>query len=250
MKVFILIKASSLTFFIIGQWKNGFSNGTGVLVTSTDKYVGNWVDSVQEGYGEEIYADGDVYKGNFKRGLKSGYGKFIWADGTCYEGNFENDLLCGKGTLRWNDGRLYEGDWLNNKMHGNGIFKWPGGKKYEGEYRNDKKEGQGTYYWNEEKFYAGQWNNNKQHGEGIFNLKGNSFEVMYRFGKLISTNCNEKNHDEKVNIQTLEKKICEGIMAPLDENININIHTDTGKHTLDKIYVDEKKIKESSENRQ
>ena len=181
--------------------------------------------------------------------MKSGFGKFIWADGTYYEGNFENDLLSGGGSLQWRDGRSYDGEWLNNKMHGRGTFTWPGGKSYVGEYRNDKKEGHGTYYWNEEKYYSGQWNNNKQHGEGIFYLKGTSFEVMYRFGKLISTTTNEKKEAGTTNVQAIEKNICEGMMAPLEENININIHTDSGKSNMEKVMLEESNKKEKIETR-
>lgn len=43
-----------------------FSNG--------DKYIGEYINGVADGYGEYYWNDGSVYKGDFKHGVRHGYG--------------------------------------------------------------------------------------------------------------------------------------------------------------------------------
>lgn len=44
--------------------------------------------SIKEGFGVEVFVNGDKYKGEYKNGKFHGKGKYVWANGSCYEGQF------------------------------------------------------------------------------------------------------------------------------------------------------------------
>ena len=47
------------------------ANGKGILLVSNgSRYEGEWVNDVQEGYGEELFSDGTKYEGNYKEELR------------------------------------------------------------------------------------------------------------------------------------------------------------------------------------
>ena len=59
------------------------ANGKGILVVAQgSRYEGDWVNDVQEGYGEEYFTDGTTYQGSYQNGHKHGPGKFTWSDGS------------------------------------------------------------------------------------------------------------------------------------------------------------------------
>ena len=174
---------------IFGNWENGECNGYAILkIVGKYIYKGNFLNNKKNGEGIEEYTDGSKYEGNFKNGLKNGFGKFIFSNGQKYEGNFENDLYNGKGKYEWpEENRKYEGDFKNNFMEGDGINKFGDGSIYEGKYVKSLKHGKGVYIWpNGTKFY-GNWVNNELHGKGYYESKGEKYEIVFRFGKIISS---------------------------------------------------------------
>ena len=55
------------------------------------RYIGDWEDDLQSGFGEEIWGDDNGrthYQGTFFKGKKHGRGRFEWSDGSYYEGDF------------------------------------------------------------------------------------------------------------------------------------------------------------------
>jgi hypothetical protein len=61
-----------------GNFVHGSLNGQGVRIRKSDRYVGNFVDTRFDGYGEFYYSNGGYYKGNFKEGLFMVMANFTW----------------------------------------------------------------------------------------------------------------------------------------------------------------------------
>jgi hypothetical protein len=89
-----------------GNWKENKPNGFGEYVTqicttrggardvpfqTNNRYVGNFVDGLREGYGRYFYADGTVFEGQWKANLKHGEGTLFHADGTSDKMTMEKD---------------------------------------------------------------------------------------------------------------------------------------------------------------
>ena len=72
-------------------------------------------------------------------------------------------------------------------IEGNGTTSYSDGSLYKGHYIRGIKEGEGTFTWNNGQTFEGNWLNNELHGKGILTADGNKFEVVYRFGKIISS---------------------------------------------------------------
>ena len=99
-------------------------------------------------------------------------------------------------------------------MEGNGINKFGDGSIYEGKYVKGLKHGKGVYIWpNGTKFY-GNWVNNELHGKGYYESKGEKYEIVFRFGKIISSKYALKNSN-KVNFDINDVEY-------VDENIDKN----------------------------
>lgn len=56
------------------------------------------------------------YEGEYVDSMQTGYGLMTWADGRRYEGYWVNSKCTGFGTLTHKDGRRYEGQYVNDKM--------------------------------------------------------------------------------------------------------------------------------------
>ena len=180
---------------IFGDWENGECNGFGILkIVGKYKYTGEFLNNKKNGEGVEEYIDGSKYDGNFKNGVKSGYGKFIFKNGQKYEGNFENDLYNGIGKYEWpKENRKYEGQFKNNDMDGDGISTFSDGSIYEGKYIKGLKHGKGVYIWPDNTKFYGNWVNNELHGKGYYETEGEKYEIIFRFGKIISSKYAENN---------------------------------------------------------
>ena len=50
-------------------------------------------------YSEEDHLNRDKYDGNMVYGVMQGYGTLFWKDGSYYSGQFVNNLKSGEGTL-------------------------------------------------------------------------------------------------------------------------------------------------------
>lgn len=196
----------------IGQFKNDQYNGKGLLISNEGNslfgdfvqgeckgnghlkidgqfdYEGQIENNQKMGFGIERYIDGSVYEGNFENGVKSGHGKYTFPNGEYYEGNFENDLYEGEGVYEWpEEGRRYQGQFHLGNIEGNGVSQYSDGSVYKGHYIGGVKQGEGSYTWNNGQTFVGNWLNNVLHGNGILTADGNKYEIIYRFGKMISS---------------------------------------------------------------
>ena len=196
----------------IGQFENNQYNGKGLLITNEGNslygdfvkgectgmghliiegqldYEGAFDNNQKHGFGTEKYIDGSVYEGNFSYGEKNGKGKFTFQNGEYYDGNFQNDLYEGDGIYEWpEEGRKYEGQFHLGNIEGNGVSSFRDGSVYKGHYVGGVKQGEGVFTWSNGQKIEANWLNNELHGTGIFTANGNKYEIIFRFGKIIST---------------------------------------------------------------
>jgi hypothetical protein len=196
----------------IGQFQNDQYNGKGLLISNEGNslfgdfvqgeckgnahliidgqldYEGQFENNQKKGFGIEKYVDGSVYEGNFVNGEKCGHGKYTFPNGEYYEGNFKDDLYEGEGVYEWpEEGRRYQGQFHLGNIEGNGTSQYSDGSVYKGHYVGGVKQGEGTYTWNNGQTFVGNWLNNELHGNGILTADGNKYEIIYRFGKIISS---------------------------------------------------------------
>ncbi len=54
------------------------------ILTKGDKYIGDFIQSMKHGLGEEHFSNGDKYIGGFKNGKPEGYGEYYWKNGSFY----------------------------------------------------------------------------------------------------------------------------------------------------------------------
>ena len=126
-----------------GDIINGERNGKGTFkdISNKYKYVGEWKESVAEGYGKLTFEEGMVesYEGNFSDDNFDGFGSIIWKDGSIYEGNWKKGERNGKGKYTWTDGTIYDGEWYNSARHGMGTETYPDKSYWKGEYIKDER---------------------------------------------------------------------------------------------------------------
>ena len=174
---------------LYGDFVKGECNGNGHLIIDGQlDYEGQFENNQKNGFGIEKYNDGSVYEGNFLHGEKSGQGKYTFPNGEYYEGNFKNDLYEGIGVYEWpQEGRRYQGQFHLGNIEGNGVSQYSDGSSYSGHYVGGVKQGEGVYTWSNGQKFEGSWLNNEIHGNGILTANGNKYEIIYRFGKIISS---------------------------------------------------------------
>ena len=174
---------------LYGDFINGECTGNGHLIIDGQlDYEGTFNNNQKNGFGTEKYIDGSIYEGNFINGEKCGQGKYTFPNGEYYDGNFKNDLYEGEGVYEWPaEGRRYQGQFHLGNMEGNGVSHYSDGSEYKGKYVGGVKQGEGSYTWANGQKFSGNWLNNELHGNGILNANGNKYEVVYRFGKIISS---------------------------------------------------------------
>ena len=165
--------------FAEGIWKQGNLIYARVFILKDndafDIYIGEIKNSIFNGKGKLISANGAIYEGDFEDGERNGNGKITFEDGTIYEGQIEKDELNGKGKMTWTNGYEYEGDFDKNKLSGNGILKGSKGDIYEGEFLNNLFNGKGKYQYHNGNSFEGQFLYGVKKGKGIYKCL-NSFE--------------------------------------------------------------------------
>ena len=110
----------------IGQWKNNIQNGFGIHIYYNDflnnnyenkylrnRYIGQYKDGKRNGYGKMFYINGCIYEGYWKNNKKEGFGIFYYFDKTKYIGNFQNDIMVDSA-LSLNDNKDKT---KNNNLH-------------------------------------------------------------------------------------------------------------------------------------
>lgn len=116
-----------------GEWHNDKRHGKGKFLwkESGSYYIGDFVEGRMEGNGEIVYAfsaqapsvqfvQSNRYLGEFKDSLRNGKGTFYYANGAVYKGQWENNLKNGQGTFTSRDGRVYESEFREGSIYQNG----------------------------------------------------------------------------------------------------------------------------------
>ncbi|XP_053327453.1 radial spoke head 10 homolog B isoform X2 [Spea bombifrons] len=149
-----------------------------------EKYEGDMVHGVYEGYGAAHFKDGNTYRGTFSEGFMHGKGTYTWADGLIYEGEFHMNFPMGRGVYVWPDGSRYEGEVYKAIRHGAGIFISSNQQvSYAGQWCKGVRHGKGTIYYNSERtsWYEGDWINGNKDGWGVQRFKsGNIYEGHWK----------------------------------------------------------------------
>ena len=176
-------------YSLFGDWVEGYCTGKGHLkMDNIMEYEGDYVKNKKQGYGIEKYPDGSWYEGEFQDDKKNGKGKCKMSGDETYEGEFKDNLFNGEGIYKWpSESREYRGHFKNGVMDGKGVSIFNDGSKYDGNYKNGLKHGLGKYIWPNGKVFYGNWVNNKMHGDGLIEKDNEKYDVIYRFGKNIST---------------------------------------------------------------
>ena len=223
---------------IFGNWEDGECKGKVIFKVDNEfEYEGNFENNKKNGFGIEKYKDGSQYEGNFVNNIKNGYGKYTFPNGELYEGNFENDLYNGQGKYIWSlENRKYEGEFKDGIIHGKGIYTYSDGTIYNGYFENGLKNGEGFIEFPDGKKYYGNWLNDESYGNGYLINGNEKIEVIFRHGKIISTNINQEednninnsnsfiDNNSENNINTNKKIIKFNIECFAGGNNNINLN--------------------------
>lgn len=172
---------------------SSITNPSVITYNNGDTYRGEICqtnDMFPHGYGEKIFANGDVFATKWNKNLAHGNGIYIYADGTTiigkyyngilhyskntivkfangdvYKGHLINNMICGNGTYTYADGEIYIGELINGSKYGYGVSYYPNGYYYVGNWFNDIFDGYGTLYTHD-KIYSGYWSNGTQQKDG------------------------------------------------------------------------------------
>jgi hypothetical protein len=166
-------------------FKTGQGREVVELKAADIKYTGEALQGVKDGFGKQVWTNGDYFEGQWKDNAQHGWGKNVWEDGSVFIGTFKRDNKEGVGEYMWEDGTRYLGEWADNMMHGYGKYSWPDGRAYEGEWRAGLMQGYGVYTYSDRKRYEGGWFQGKKHGVGttIF-PDGRTSKVVWKAGKV------------------------------------------------------------------
>jgi len=96
-------------------------------------------------YSEEDHLNRDKYDGNMVYGVMQGYGTLIWKDGSYYSGQFVNNSKSGEGTLFYSNGDIFTGQWADEAKSGQGTYMFSKGGDYKGGLSSGVFEGQGQF---------------------------------------------------------------------------------------------------------
>ena len=113
------------------------------------------------------YTNGDKFEGEVLNGVREGYGIYFYHNGDKYEGWWQNNKKHGMGTLYYKDGNLYVGQWKNSEKEGVGTLYFRNGEKYYGEFKFGKKNGKGFLFSGDGNKYIGYFKDNKKDGTGL-----------------------------------------------------------------------------------
>lgn len=101
-----------------GDWVDGKMHGFGIYTWTAKgiSYTGYFANGKRHGQGALFGQDGEKYIGDFVNDLFEGYGELEYANGTRYEGQFVAGKRQGQGTLYNKKGKKkYSGLWYNDK---------------------------------------------------------------------------------------------------------------------------------------
>ena len=132
-----------------GDWRGDVREGYGVqLYRNGDKYEGSWAGDKWDGRGTQWRVGPGralvkVYEGEFRAGQYHGLGRLYGRDGSVYEGSFTHGQRSGQGVQRLASGDTYNGEWSGDVQHGRGRLVLDNGDTFDGHFVNGKKHGPG-----------------------------------------------------------------------------------------------------------
>lgn len=189
-----------------GMFKNGNSNGKGILLLNNQeynkekqRYNGEFENGKIHGKGKMYLTDGTICEGNWDNGSKNGKFEVQFKNGNKFVGIFNKDIPADKAKLVYKDGSEYTGGQKQYYRNGKGKFTDTSGDTYEGYWLNDKKNGHGVWI-TEYCRYEGKWKNDKMDGIGhLSDYDGNEyfgdFKDNYRHGIGKKTNVDEYTYE-------------------------------------------------------
>lgn len=146
-----------------GSMKQSLVEGYGSYIGANgDRYDGEFVNGLPEGPGFSEAADGELYKGMFKAGQRHGEGTLIDGNGDEFEGEFVDGIMHGWGSWRGADGSRFEGEFETGKPNGRGLYRAPNGDIYSGGFVNGMADGEMSVTTADGKQSTQVWNNGEQ----------------------------------------------------------------------------------------
>lgn len=178
MKYFLLIGFLFLSEKIIAQTRcvsGDCCDGFGTeLFANGESYSGQWVNGEQTGLGEFTWEDGSYAFGYFKKGQLDSTGYFEARVGFVVTGNFKNNICVQPHFLNTDDITL-----CGNCVNGTGIYFYASGAQYVGEWKNGIREGMGKFIWPDGSYFCGEFQNNLCNGNGFFHDCSGKIQVGY-----------------------------------------------------------------------
>ena len=167
-----------------GKFIDGKVTGKGILKNAKGNlYVGDFVHSRREGYGE-LDTNRIHYKGQFVGDRLNGKGIIHFKiEGHDYDGDFKDNEINGKGVFRWTNGDVYDGQMTRGKMNGVGRYTYANGQIYEGNYINGVKEGKGRLTYPNGFVYDGDFVGGRPRGKADITSGGKTIPVEYSDGR-------------------------------------------------------------------
>lgn len=96
--------------------------------------------------GRYVWPNGEIYVGEWLNDMRHGMGNNTSSEGHRYIGQFHQGKRQGQGTYTFPSGESYTGVWLDDKRHGIGTNIFADGKRFVGEWRLGQRNGQGVLY--------------------------------------------------------------------------------------------------------
>jgi hypothetical protein len=137
-------------------------------------YHGEWTDNKKNGYGVQVFPNGEKYEGQWGNGFRNGEGTLWVPVGKAkklrklYVGGWKDDRRHGKGTCFFKNGEFFQGTWDHGMMHGHGTLRYATGDLYIGQWHDGKRSGQGTLNRANGDCYEGFWLNDNREGSGSY----------------------------------------------------------------------------------
>ena len=158
----------------VGVLKAGKVDGVGLLTirsehgTGYDRYEAVFVEGEIEGEIVLDAATGDHFQGSMVQSVIEGYGSYIGANGDRYDGEFVNGMPEGPGFSEASGGELYNGMFKAGKRHGEGSLVEANGDRFEGEFVEGILQGWGSWQSSDGSRFDGQFEDGKPNGQGIY----------------------------------------------------------------------------------
>jgi len=100
--------------------------------------------------------------------------------------NRESMSIKNTAVIEYDDGSVYVGEIMGSQPDGQGTLITLNGDLFYGDWQDGKQHGRGHYLWVDGRIYIGGFKNGLRHGKGRIFKNGESYEVDFRNGDLIS----------------------------------------------------------------